>query len=74
MADYRFTVVFEADEDGAIVATCPALPGCSSYGLTREEAVANIREAMELAMEDLLRSGKAIPLDTVSAEAIDIAV
>jgi hypothetical protein len=29
---------------------------------------------MELAMEDLLRSGKAIPLDTVSAEAIDIAV
>ena len=74
MADYRYTVVFETDEDGAIIATCPALPGCSSYGLTHEEAVANIKEAMALVIEEMLESGEALPADTVSAEAIDIAV
>lgn len=74
MADYRYTVVFETDEDGAIIANCPALPGCSSYGLTREEAVANIKEAMALVIEDMLASGEVLPVDTVSAEAIDVAV
>jgi predicted RNase H-like HicB family nuclease len=34
-------------EDGYVVAECPALPGCASQGKTREEALANIREAIE---------------------------
>ena len=33
-------------EDGYWVAECPSLPGCISQGTTREEAVANIREAI----------------------------
>lgn len=74
MADYRFTVVFERDEDDAVIATCPALPGCSSYGRTQDEAVANIKEAMALAIDDLRERGEPIPIDSVSTEAIDIAV
>ena len=42
----RLLVVFETDEDGWEVASCPTLPGCHSQGRTREEAVANIREAI----------------------------
>ncbi len=40
-------VVFEADEDGWVVASCPTLPGCHSQGRTKDEALANIREAVE---------------------------
>jgi len=38
-------------EDGWIVADCPSLPGCVSQGHTRDEALANIKEAMELWLE-----------------------
>ena len=39
-------VVIEQDEDGFYVAEVPAMPGCLSQGQTREEAIANIREAI----------------------------
>lgn len=43
----HYTVVLDdVDEDGWIVATVPALPGCYSQGRTEEEALANIREAI----------------------------
>ena len=43
----KLEVVFETDEDGWVVASCPMLPGCHSQGQTRDEALANIREAVE---------------------------
>ncbi len=42
----------EPDEDGFVV-WCPALKGCQSFGVTKEEARENIREAMELWLEDI---------------------
>ena len=39
-------MVFQTDEDGWEVASCPTLPGCHSQGRTREEALANVREAI----------------------------
>ena len=42
----RLLVVFERDEDGWEVASCPTLPGCHSQGRTRDEALDNIREAI----------------------------
>ncbi len=45
-----FLVVLEQDEDG-IVADVPQLPGCHTSGRTRAEALANIREAIELYLE-----------------------
>lgn len=41
-----FHVVLSKDEDGWIVAECPALPGCFSQGKTEQEALANIKEAI----------------------------
>ena len=43
----KLHVVIEQDETGYFVAEVPALPGCLSQGKTREEALANIREAIE---------------------------
>jgi predicted RNase H-like HicB family nuclease len=44
-------VVLEQGEDGYIVAHCPALKSCWTQGKTREEAIANIREAIELYLD-----------------------
>lgn len=43
----KLHVVIEKDEAGYYVAEVPALPGCASQGKTREEAIANIKEAIE---------------------------
>jgi len=40
------------DEDGAYIVICPQLKGCHSYGETIEEALNNIKEAIELCLED----------------------
>ncbi|MCL5999801.1 MAG: type II toxin-antitoxin system HicB family antitoxin [Chloroflexi bacterium] len=50
-------------DDGYWVAECPSLPGCVSQGKTREEAIANIREAIELYIEDMIANGEAVPED-----------
>ncbi len=44
-------VVIESGEDGYFVAHVPALKGCWSQGKTREEALINIREAVDLYLE-----------------------
>jgi predicted RNase H-like HicB family nuclease len=44
-------------EDGFWVAECPSLPGCISQGTTREEAVKNIREAIEMYVDVLDEDG-----------------
>ena len=59
----RFTVVLEKDEGGIYVATVPALPGCISDGSTVEEAMANIKEAIQGFIEDMIADGEAIPHD-----------
>ena len=43
------------------MASVPVLPGCVSQGDTKEEALANIREAAELYIEDCLDSGDVVP-------------
>ncbi len=43
----KLHVIVEQDEDGYYVAEVPALPGCLSQGKTQEEAIANIKEAIE---------------------------
>src|SRR5882724_9286624 len=62
---YIFRVIVEEDllENGrqAYHAYCPALKGCHTWGHTSTEALANIREAVELYIEDLLQTGAAIP-------------
>jgi predicted RNase H-like HicB family nuclease len=55
----RYLVTLE-DEDGWVIAECPSLPGCASQGRTREEAIANIREAIQLSLET--RAADAIPI------------
>lgn len=54
-----------------IVAECPAIPGCVSQGKTEQEALANIREAIEACLE--ARAGNGMPL-TVSTREVEVMV
>ena len=64
-------VVLYPGEDGFLVAEVPSLPGCVSQGKTREEALANVREAISL-HEDVLRErGEPVPEDHV--EIVEVA-
>ncbi len=65
----EFTVVLEPDEEGFHV-FCPALKGCHSWGATREEALENVAEAIELWLETAKRRGIPVPiLETVRVAA-----
>lgn len=47
----KFTVILEPDERVGFAVHCPALPGCSSQGEDRDDALAMIKEAIELVLE-----------------------
>ena len=54
----KYRVVFEQDEDGVFIVTCPALPGCISQSQTRTEAQINIREAISAYLKSLRKHGE----------------
>jgi predicted RNase H-like HicB family nuclease len=56
-------VLLYTDEDGYWIAECPSLPGCNSQGKTKQEAITNIKEAIELYIEVLQEKGQPIPED-----------
>jgi predicted RNase H-like HicB family nuclease len=57
----RYRVLIEQDEDGFFVAEVPALPGCISQGDTRDEALANSREAIAWYLASLEKHQEPIP-------------
>lgn len=57
----KFRVLIEQDEDGVFVATCPSLPGCVSQGRTRDEARANVQDAMAGYLASLKKHGDPVP-------------
>jgi predicted RNase H-like HicB family nuclease len=60
-------VLIYPGEDGYWVAECPSLPGCVSQGETREQAVTNIKEAIEGYIEVLKEDGVAVPEEKFDA-------
>ncbi len=54
-------VVITRGEDGYWVAECPSLPGCLSQGRTKEDAIANIKEAIEGYAAALQDDGLPVP-------------
>ncbi len=54
-------VLIYPGEDGFWIAECPSLPGCISQGLTRQEAIQNIREAIELYIDVLEEDNLPVP-------------
>lgn len=59
----RYTVILQKEEDGGYVVTVPVLPGCVSQGDSRQEALKNIEEAIEVYLADVRAAGESVPVE-----------
>ncbi len=62
----KLIVTLDRDETGMVVVECPSIPGCVSQGKTEEEALANIREAIQACLE--ARAAHGMPLTVATRE------
>jgi len=70
----RFKVIIEPETDGGYSVHVPALTGCASQGETIEEAIANIKEAIELYLWSLKDDNLPIPESDVDVELREVEV
>ena len=70
----RFKVIIEPEPEGGFSVHVPALPGCASQGETIEEAVSNIKEALELYLWSLKDDKLPLPESDVDVELREIEV
>jgi antitoxin HicB len=72
----KYTVILQAEQDpefaGYYNASVPALPGCFSYGSSRDEALTNIREAIGVYLEDMQEMGEALPIERIEAVGVEV--
>jgi predicted RNase H-like HicB family nuclease len=64
---YRIEI-FWSDEDDSYIANVPDLHYCSAFGQSYEEALREVREAMDLHLETLVEEGRPIPEPDVSGK------
>lgn len=69
----KYRVLIEQDEDGVFVAEVPSLPGCVSQGSTRQEAIANAKEAIAAYLESLAAHDEPIP-PAIAEEVVEVAI
>ena len=52
MKTYHLPVVVETDEDGIFIVSCPVFKGCHSYGSTIDEALDNLKEVVQMCIDE----------------------
>lgn len=57
---FEYNVVFEEEKKGGYSVWVPELPGCASQGETFDEALANIRQAIQLYLEETKKESSTI--------------
>ena len=58
-----------------LFAICPELQGCSTQGDTLEDALANLRDAIRLHLEDMIAKGEALPhVELVTLSTVEVTV
>lgn len=70
----KLDIVLEEEEDGTYSVHCPALKGCHSQGRTRDEAIANIQEAIELYLEVAGEIAKRSAAERSGSSLVELAV
>lgn len=69
----KFRILIKQDEDGVFISEVPELPGCVSQGDTREDAVANIKDAISGYVSSLKKHDEPIPL-SIDEETVEVHV
>ncbi|MDA1129372.1 MAG: type II toxin-antitoxin system HicB family antitoxin [Chloroflexi bacterium] len=67
----KYTVIIEKGRESGFVVHCPALKGCVSQGENKDEAVSNIKEAIETYIEALEQDGLPVPTE-VGREMVEV--
>ena len=62
---YTFRSTVREQDDGRWSAWLDSIPACSTWGHTREEALAALQEAAELFVEHLIACGEGVPVEDV---------
>lgn len=63
-------IILYPGEDGLWVVECPSLPGCISQGRTKEQAITNIREAIDAYIEALTEDNLPVPEDHFAVQTL----
>ena len=61
MSQNTYRVLLNKELEGGFTVLVPTLPGCITYGETMDEAIVNVKEAIELYLESLTAHGEPIP-------------
>ncbi len=68
----RQVILIPDPESGGYTVTVPSLPGCVSEGDTIDEAKANIQEAINLFIEDMIADGEEVPEDVPPVQVLTV--
>jgi predicted RNase H-like HicB family nuclease len=66
----KFIITLDRDEDGIWIAECPQIPGCVSQGTTKDDAVANVQDAIRACLQ--VRAEQGLPL-TIEVRQVEVA-
>jgi antitoxin HicB len=72
-------VTLMEEDDGRWSASIPSLPGCSSWGYSPQEALANIKDAAQIYIDDMIDAGEGLPqpsdrIDLIEEPAIAVSL
>lgn len=71
----KFKVILTWDKDDKVyVAAVPAIPGCSTFGDTKEEALAMAEDAIKVTLEGLEATGQPLPEGDIDVSIAEVVV
>ena len=69
---YTFKVSMQQEDDGRWSAWIDSLPGCSTWGYTRDDALQSLEDAAHLVVEDMVECGEEVPVEVIDTVQVGI--
>jgi predicted RNase H-like HicB family nuclease len=73
-SQYNYTIILEKEDTGGYHVFCPTLPGCHTYGDTYDEAIENVKDAINLYLESLKEHKEPIPIEDITIKPLTVAM
>jgi predicted RNase H-like HicB family nuclease len=74
MEKHHFTAIVEREDESGYHAFCPTLRGCHTQGETLDEALTNVKEAIEIYLESLKAHGEALLIEDILIKPVEISL